>query len=72
MDSFTPRVFICFLLLFYVDIVEIAMCSILLPPVSVAYVVGSDDKVSSIRSRSKIICIISIFMITKFVGHESF
>ena len=72
MDSFTPRVFICFRLLFYVDIVEIAMCFILSSPVGVACVVGSDDKVSSVCSRSKIICIISIFMITKFVGHESF
>ena len=35
-----------FRLFFYVDIVEIAMFSILLPHVGVAYVVGSDDKVS--------------------------
>ena len=27
---------------------------------------------SLVRSRSKIICIINIFMITKCVGHESF
>ena len=46
MDSFTPRVFICFRLLFHVDIVEIAMCSILSPLVDVVCVVGSDDKVS--------------------------
>ena len=45
MDSFTPRVFICFRLLFYVDIVEIAMRSILLLLVGVACVVGSYDKV---------------------------
>ena len=46
MDSFTLRVFICFRLLFYVDIVEIAMCSILSSLIGVACVVGSDDKVS--------------------------
>ena len=39
------RVFICFCL-FNVDIVEIAMCSILLAPIGVAYVVRSSDKVS--------------------------
>ena len=31
--------------IFYVDIVEIAMCSILSPPIGVTSVVGSEDKV---------------------------
>ena len=38
--------FLLFSSVFYVDIVEIAMHSILSPLIGVPYVVGSDDKVS--------------------------
>ena len=46
MDFFHYEGFYLFLFVFYVDIVEIAICSILSPLVGVACIVGSDDKVS--------------------------